>query len=178
VTLPNGRDAGKLTTGAVPVPVSVTLCVFGVALSAKFSDAFSARAVEGVKVSATTQLAFAATGDAVEHVVIPATIVKSAAFVPISDGLLVKESWAFPVFIRVTVIWALVEPFGTSPKGSDAGRFTTGAGIAEPVPVNGTLCMLPGEALLLSAKFKEALSAEMVEGVNLRVTVQFPPPAT
>ena len=107
VTLPKGRDPGRLTTGAVPVPVSMTLCMLPTTpllLSVKLIVAFSAVAVEGVKVSTTTQLEPMVTGEAVEQVVIATTMLKSAAFAPMTAGVLEKVSDALPVFMRVTVI--------------------------------------------------------------------------
>ncbi len=134
---PNGSVPGRLTTGAggtVPVPVSETLCVAGVALSAKLSDAASAANVEGLNVSVTVQLPLAATGEAVEQVM--PVIAKSAAFVPETLGLLVKFSGAAPVFISVTIIAGLVTPFTTEPNGKLAGRVTVGV---VPVPVSETV---------------------------------------
>jgi len=135
--VPNGKLAGRVTAGAVPVPVSETVWGLGTALSAKLRDAFSAALVEGLNVRVTVQLEPAATGEAVEQVA--AVIAKSAAFVPVTLGLLVNVSDALPVFISVTVIVGLVVPLGTEPNGSLAGRLTTGAGAPVPVPVSGTL---------------------------------------
>ncbi len=84
----------------------------------------------------TVQFPPIATGDAVEQV--SAVIAKSAAFAPVTAGLLLKVSDALPVFISVTVIAGLVVPFGMGPKGSVPGRLTTGAGAGVPVPVNET----------------------------------------
>jgi hypothetical protein len=109
---PNGTLAGKVT-GGMPVPTSDTLCVLGEALSAKLSEAFSAAPVEGVNVRVTTQLIPAATGVEVEQVVDPATIAKSAALVPVMPGLLEKVREPVPVFVRVTIMEALVVPCGT-----------------------------------------------------------------
>jgi hypothetical protein len=137
VTDPNPRLAGKLTAGAVPVPLRATLCEGGEALSAKFSVALSAPVIEGVKASVTLQLPLAATWFAVEQVL--ETMVKSPAFVPITTGLLVNVSGALPAFNRVTICCTLVEPMGTGPNERLAGRLTTGAGAVVPVPVRGTL---------------------------------------
>src|SRR5208282_827219 len=79
-------------------PLSATLCELGVALSAKFSDALSMDAVEGLNVSVTVQLAPAATAFAVEQVA--PVMAKSAAFAPERPGLLEKLSEALPTFIN------------------------------------------------------------------------------
>jgi len=50
---PKERLAGRLTPGAVPVPVRVTVWVAGVALSAKVSVALSEEPVDGLKVMET-----------------------------------------------------------------------------------------------------------------------------
>ena len=100
-----------MTTGAgaaVPVPVSGTVCELGVALSEKLSVAFSIVVVDGLKVSTTAQLPPAVTGDVLEHVA--DTIVKSAAFGPEIDGLLLKRREPVPVFMSVTVTWPLTPP--------------------------------------------------------------------
>jgi hypothetical protein len=173
VTDPNPRLAGKLTAGAVPVPLRATLWEAGVALSAKFNVALSAAAVEGENVSVTVQLPPAATGDAVEQVA--EAIAKSDAFVPVTLGLLVNVRAAVPVFIRVTITCGLVEPRGTEPKAVLAGRLTIGAGAVVPVPISETLC---GLGVALSAKVSEALSADVVEGLNVSVTVQLAPAFT
>ena len=173
VTEPNPRLAGTLTDGAVPVPLSGTLWPEGVALSAKFNVALSPTAFEGENVSVTAQLAPAATGDAVEHVL--DTIPKSAAFGPVNVGLLVNVSGKLPEFISITTICALVDPFGTAPNAKLAGRLTIGAGTLVPVPLSGTLC---GLGVALSAKFSEAFSIAAVDGLNVIVTVQLVPAFT
>jgi hypothetical protein len=169
-TDPNDSLAGKLTTGRVPVPVSGTLCVLGVALSAKFNEAFSAPPVEGLNVSFTVQVPPAATGFAGKQVL--EAIAKSPAFVPVTEGVLVKVSDALPVFIRVTVICALVVPSGTEPNETLAGRLTPGA---VPVPVKETVCAL---GVALSAKLRVAFSPAAVDGVKDIVTPQVAPAAT
>jgi hypothetical protein len=127
-TEPKGTLAGRLTTGAaapeVPVPVKETLCGLLEALSAKVSEALSAAIVDGLKVSITVQVAPAATMLAVEQVELVMT--KSAAFAPVTAGLLVKVSGPPPVFFSVTVMTGLVPPCGTEPKAALAGRLTTG----------------------------------------------------
>ncbi len=136
-TGPNGTLAGRLAIGAgteVPVPVSGTLWVAGVALSAKLSDADSAAKVEGLNVIVTVQLPPAATWFTVEQVM--ELIAKSAAFAPVTVGLLEKMSGPVPVFISVIGNGALVAPWGTEPNGPLAGSVTAGA---VPIPVSATV---------------------------------------
>lgn len=86
----------------------------GEALSAKLSAALSAPPVGdavGLNVRVTVQDEPPATWLNVEHVV--EVIVKSPAFVPVMPGLLVKVREAVPVFMRVTIMEALVVPSGT-----------------------------------------------------------------
>ncbi len=104
-------------------------------MSAKLSAALSPAAVDGLNVIVTVQLPPEATGAAVEQVE-AAVLVKSAAFAPVMLGLDVKVSDAFPVFISVTVITALVIPSDCGPNGRVPGRLTAGA---VPVPVSETV---------------------------------------
>ena len=153
-----------------PVPVSITVCVLGVALSTKLSEAFSAAAVDGLNVSVTVQLPPATTALPTVHVV--AMMAKSAPFVPETLGALVKLRGAVPVFISVTIIEGLVTPWVTDPNPRLAGTLTDGA---VPVPLRDTP-WVPGVAL--SAKFSVALSPATVDGANVSVTVQLAPAAT
>jgi hypothetical protein len=141
-------------------------------LSVKFNAAISPVVVAGLKVTITLQLLPAVTGFAVEQA--EEEIAKSPAFGPLIDGLAENTSEALPVFIKVTVMGALVTPCGSAPKARLSGKDTTGA---VPVPVSVTVWLLV-RALLLSAKLRMALSAAAVEGVNVTVTVQLLPAAT
>jgi len=167
VTEPKGRLIGRLTTGSPPVPVRETLCGLFAALSVNFNEADSAPPVDGVNTTPTAQLPVTGTGFATRQVL--EAIAKSAAFAPVTAGALVKVSVALPMLISVAVPVPLGVPTGvTPPNGMLAGRFTTGAG-AVPVPVRETLCE-PGVAL--SAKPRAAVSAEVVDGLKVTVTVQ------
>ena len=110
MTVPSGRLAGRPTAGAVPVPVKVTFWVFGMTLSVKTSEAISELFVDGLNVSETTQLDGAVSGFAGKHV-FPA-MEKSVAFVPVTDGALVKVTVPAPVTLSVTVMMELVVPWG------------------------------------------------------------------
>ncbi len=172
---PNGTLAGRLTAGAVPVPVSGTVWGLGVALSARLREALSAPEVVGLKVTVTMQVVPGATDTAVEQVVEPATITKSIAFVPVIDGLLAKFRALEPMFVSVTVIPALVIPSTTWPNGTFPGRPLTPGPGAVPVPDSPTVCVA---GVALSLKLSIALSAPVVDGVNVSVTVQLIPAGT
>ena len=152
------------------MPVSPTFWVLGVALSTKLSEADSAEAVDGLKVSVIVQLPPATTGVPTLHDV--AMIAKSPLFGPLIPGALVKFSGAVPVFISVTIIEGLVTPCVTDPNPKLAGKLTAGA---VPVPLSATLC---DAGVALSAKFSDALSPVIVEGEKVRVTTQLLPAAT
>ena len=74
------------------------------------SEAISALLVVGLNVSITVQLEPAVTGFAGRHVF--AVIEKSAAFVPVTEGVLMNVTVPAPVTVNVTVIAELVVPCG------------------------------------------------------------------
>ena len=82
-------------------------------------------AAVGVNMTATVQVAAAATGFEVEHVVPDAAIAKGLV-TPIA----VKVRLALPVLVSVTVCDGLVVPTGSGGKVGDADKLTVG-----PVPV-------------------------------------------
>jgi hypothetical protein len=71
-----------------------------------------------------------------------------------------------PTFFRVTVLAALVVPTVTEPKLKLLGVSSA----VVPVPLSGTCCGLPA-ALSVTVKF--ALRAPVVDGLNVKLTVQF-----
>ena len=97
------------------------------------------------------------------------TIVKSPELAPVMETALEKINVALPLLVTVTVRGALVVPCMTGPNASVLVDSETTGAAAVPVPLSGTDCML-GEAL--SLKSSEALSAVMVEGVKVRLTMQ------
>lgn len=172
-TEPKGRLAGTEAAEPVPVPISRTDWLLGEALSAKFSEAFSAPTIDAVSLTITVQLPPPeATGLAVVHVL--ELIVKSAAFVPVMPGLLVKLRAAVPVFVRVADIVELI-PTAIMLYWMLAGSMTTGIPDGVPVPDRVTLCVL---GVALSEKLREAFSVVVVEGLKVTMTVQLPPATT
>ena len=112
----------RLTRGAVPVPVRLTVCVAGLALSVIVKVPVSEPTTVGMKVKLRVQLVPAAT-------VAPQLLVsaKSPLFVP-AMVTLVMLSGALPVLVSVMGAAELVVPIGWLPKlYDDNDRFTTGA---------------------------------------------------
>ena len=171
---PTGDGLATGAGGVWPVPVMVTLCMLlatPLLLSTKLSEAVSPEAFAGLNVRVTVQLEPAGTVLAVEQVI--ELTGKSAAFVPVTVGLLAKARDAPPVFVTVTLIGALMAPTEVVGKASAVGgvgvSITTGT---VPVPVTLTV-WVPGDAL--SENVSVAVSctpAFAAVGVNLRVTVQ------
>jgi hypothetical protein len=109
-------------------------------LSTKLSEAISPDVVVGLNVSVTVQFEPPATWEAVEQVI--ELIGKSAAFAPVTVGLLAKVNGAPPVFVSVTFIGALVAP--TEIEGGENARAAGGMGArlttgTVPVPVTVTV---------------------------------------
>ena len=100
----------KLTAGAVPVPVSPTVCGLPVASSAKLTFALNAPVLVGANFTPTLQALPAAnelapSGQAVPVVGAPSE--NCPGFVPVKV-MLVMFSVALPVLVRVTLLVALV----------------------------------------------------------------------
>jgi hypothetical protein len=116
IWLPNGRlDGETLATGAVPVPVRLTVCVLPVTpllLSVMVSVPLSSPVAVGEKVTLIVQEPPAATGLVVEQVVPVEATAKALAFVPVI-AMLAIVSAAVPVaLLRVTACDPLVVPKG------------------------------------------------------------------
>jgi hypothetical protein len=155
------------STGAVPVPDRLTACGLPLAVSATLTDAVSALAREGLKVTLIVQFAPAATE-------LPQVLVwaKSLALVPVIATL---ETYKvpLPLLLKVTVRAVLVVPTAWFPKDRLVDeRLTAGA---VPVPDRLTACGLP---LALSATLTDAVSELAREGVKVTLIVQLPPAAT
>jgi hypothetical protein len=121
----------RLTAGAVPVPVRLTVWVAGLALSVTVKVALCEPLAVGVKVTLKVQLPPAAT-------VAPQLLVcaKSLLFVPVMVTL-VTLSLALPVLHSIMVSAALVVPFAWLPNQRLVGdRLAPGPA---PVPVRGTV---------------------------------------
>lgn len=170
-TDPNDSLAGRVTAGAVPVPVRGTLCVLGVALSLKLREALLAPTANGVNVSLTVQVPPEVSGFAGKHVL--ETNAKSPGFVPLIVGGLLNMSDPAPVFVIVSDSFGLVVPWSTGPKAILPGVLMTPGEV--PVPVRETVCEL---GVALSTNLRVAVSAVEVDGVKETETPQVPPAAT
>jgi len=133
--LPKLTFAGDRKTGlggAVPVPVSVTLCGLDASLSITLRVAVSAAMTDGVKVTAIEHVAPTAIEPV--HVVLPTA--KSAAFAPAIETLVIVSG--LPVrFARVTISAWLVRLTGWLPKfTADGLRITPVAAAGESFATN------------------------------------------
>ena len=172
VSLTNVRLEGEMpATGALPVPVKLTVCGLPAALSAMLTEAVRLPMAAGVNVTLMVQFPPADTEE--PHVLVTAKSPGSAPVVPIL--LIVKLP--LPVLVRVTDCAALVVPGFWFPKlRVDAERVTAGAVPAPvPVPVKLTVC---GLLAALSVKVKVAARLPAIVGVKVTLTVQLPPAAT
>ena len=96
--------AEKLTAGAVPVPLKVTVCGLPLALSVKTSEALKLPVVAGVNVTLTAQVL---PGVTVAPVQVSALLAKSLGFVPPRAAVEMLRLLV-PVLVTVTVWAALV----------------------------------------------------------------------
>jgi len=97
----------RLTPGAVPVPVKLTIWGLPLALSVSVRLPERLPVAAGVNVTLITQLLLAATGALVLQVVPLAATAKS----PVA-AMLVKVKDAVPLLVTVTALAALVVPTG------------------------------------------------------------------
>jgi len=133
------RLAGvSVTAGAVPVPLSATLCGLPVALSEIWMLATREPVELGENVAEMLHVAFAASEDGQSLV-----CAKSPAFVP-ATLMLEIVSGAVPELRRVDDCAALVVDTGCEPNVKLAGVSVTAGAV--PVPLSATPCGLPGTA--------------------------------
>jgi hypothetical protein len=164
-TVPKETDFCSETAGPVgpiPMPVSATVCVAGLALSVKVSVADSPLTADAVKMRLTIQLVAIATVDPFVHVV-PLAMAKSAAFGPLT-ATVVRLRAALPGLESVTVIGVLGVPTPLIPKLS-AVVDSTAPGPVEPVPVKVTIC---GEFEELSVIVNVAVRVPRPVGVKIK----------
>jgi hypothetical protein len=162
-TEPNATLDGLSVTAVTPVPESATVCGLPTALSLMVSvPAVAAPRTEGVKVSATVQLAPAATVGARQ--VDDGSMAYGVPEVTASDEMLRLVDW---LFVRVTVLMALVWPTTTLPKFTAAAESVTGL---IPVPLSAAVSGLPAALLLMDSN--PAGSAPSAVGVSVIRMVQ------
>lgn len=120
----------------------------------------------GVNVTATVQVAWAATGVEVEQVVPVAEIAKG----PVAAKAL-KVRLVFPVLVSVTVWELLVTPTEVAEKAGKDDKLTSGP---LPLPLKLTVCgLLPASSV--SVRLPER--APSAVGVNVTLMTQLEPPA-
>lgn len=155
-----------MATGAVPVPVSATVCGLFVALSVKVSVALRAPAVVGVNVTVTVHVPFtpSVAGEIGQGSL---GVAKSPGLVPVIR-ILVMVSDDVPPFVRVTLCAVLVDPTACEPNVMLVVERPTDPNA--PIPVKLTACGLP--AVALSVKLTEALRLPDADGVNVTLIVQ------
>jgi hypothetical protein len=137
-----GESETPGAAGAVPVPLSATVCGEPVALSAIESVAAKLAAEVGVKVTETVQLAPAASE-------LPQVLV-SANSVGLEPAIAMLEmpSGASPVFLSVAVCAAVVDPTVSLKVSIPGVSDAPGSEAAVPVPFSVVVC---GEPVALSA---------------------------
>jgi hypothetical protein len=160
--------AGFVGVGAVPVPLSATLCGLPLALSVICNVACRTPVALGVNVRAIAHDEPAATvapAPEAAHVV-PAANAKSPALTPLM-AIALMFNGAVPVFSTVKTLAALVVFCVVLGNDSAPGgrNFTTGTAGAVPLPLSPTLCGLP---LALSVICNVACRTPVALGVNVR----------
>jgi hypothetical protein len=148
-------------TGALPVPVRVTVCGLPPALSVMLTEAVRAPVAAGVNVTLIVQLPLAATE--LPQVLVTA---KSPGSVPVVPTLVIVKL-AFPVLVRVTDCAALVVPRFWLVKVRVAGERLTAGPL--PVPVRATVCGLLARP---STMLTEAVRVPGAVGENCTTIVQ------
>ena len=125
------RLAAESVTGALPVPLRLTVCGLLIALSAKVSVPVAAPSAAGVKVTPTVQVG--ARGDARS-----ARIARDGERTPAETEMPVNVSAVLRRLVTVTVFAALVLPTASEPKLRLVEEKVTGA---LPLPVTLTVCV-------------------------------------
>jgi hypothetical protein len=118
-------------------------------------------AAVGVNVTATVQVAAAATGFEVEQVVPEVAMAKGLV-----TEIAVKVRLALPVLVSVMVCDGLAVPTGSGGKVGDTDKLTVGP---VPVPLKLTVCGLP---LALSVRAISPVLVWIAVGVKVTETVQ------
>jgi len=160
--LPKSRLVGaNPTAGAVPFPLSGTVCGLPPALSATDSVPVRAPEAVGVKVTLMEQLAPAAkVAGLVGHAFAPVLV--AAKSPEAANELMVKA--AVPVLVKVTVIGALVVASSWLPKSRLMGANPTAGAV--PFPLSATVCGLP-----LALSVTNSVPVRILEAVGVKVTL-------
>ena len=153
----------SVTAGAVPVPLSPTLCGLPLALSVMVTEAERAPVAVGLNVTLIEQSAPAASVEVLGGQLFVCE--KSPLLAPVI-AMLEIVSAAFPLFVTVTFCDALVLPTGWLAKVSGADNVTAGA---MPVPVSETLWGLFNASSEIETV---ALRAPVAVGLNVTLMLQ------
>ena len=155
--------------GAIPVPVSGTVCGLPAALSVTLTVADRAPVVVGVNVTLMVQLVPAASVEPQ-----PFVCEKSPGFDP-ARAMLEIFSVADPVLVKTTDWDRLEVPVVCVPKDKLVGANETAGAPDVPVPVSATLCGLPAAlSLMLTAADRAAATV----GVKVTLMLQAAPGIT
>jgi hypothetical protein len=125
------RELADSVTGAVPVPVRLTICGLLIALSAKLRVPVAPPSAVGVKVTPTVQVAPAA-------ILVPHVLLAMAKGLPVEMEIPVSVSAVLSLLVIVTVFAMLVPPTASEPKLRLLEENVTGA---LPLPVTVTVCV-------------------------------------
>ena len=155
------------TPGAVPAPLSVTVCVPPLALSVMVITPVRVPLAVGVNVTAIVHVPEAAIGVEIEQIV-PAFRAKSPLA---ARAMMVSE--LVPVLVTVTDCAAAVVPTTVLPKVRLEGA--TDIPAAVPLPVSVTICVPP---LASSLVVTTLVRVPLAVGVNVTAIVQVLPAAT
>src|SRR5208337_3257708 len=148
---------------ATPVPVRLTVCVAGLALSVMVTAPVLVPVALGLKVTLRVQLAPAATLE-------PQVLVWEKSPLTVMRVML---RVAFPVLLRVTLLALLLVPTFCDGKVKEVGeRLTAGA---VPVPVRLTVCVA---GLALSVMVTAPVRVPAAVGLKVTLRVQLAPAAT
>ena len=131
VTVPKLSELAENVTGAVPVPLRLTVCGLLIALSAKVSVPVAAPAAAGVKLTPTVQLAPAA-------MPAPQVLLEMAKGPPAGTEMPVNVRAVLRRLVTVTVFAALVLPTASEPKLRLVEERVTGEA---PLPDRLTVCV-------------------------------------
>src|SRR5207237_1230355 len=160
--LPKPRLVGaNPAPGAVPLPVSATVCGLPPALSATDSVPVRAPEAVGVKVTLRSEVRRAGkdaglVGQAFEPVLVGAKSPEAA------KEMMVKA--AVPVFVSVIVIGALVVASSWLPKSRLMEDNPTSGDV--PFPLSATVCGLP-----LALSVTNSVPVRILEAVGVKVTL-------
>ena len=170
VWLPKLRLAGvRVTAGAMPLPLSATVCGDPGASSLTETLALRDPVALGLKLTEIEQLAPGARVEGESGQVF--VCAKSPAFAPVTPIELIVSA-PVPVFVRVTFWPELVVPTCCWPKPRLVGEKPTAGAGATPVPLSATVCGEPGASSVIATP---ALRLPLTVGLKVTEIEQLAP---